>query len=392
MGTTTLLEQLKSLLQQGTSKIADKYSSEKIFDKVTSDGILLFGSGGFGKRTLKGLRELGIEPLGFVDNNTSLWGKIVEGLQVYSPADAVKVFPEAVYMVTVWSDKIGHPLKEVKRVLSAHGEVELVSFFWLYYQYPHIFLPYFSLDVPDKTIRDSQQILKAFSLWQDDASRQEYVTQIRMRIEGNAEILNPAKGSKYHFRNELFSLSDQDVIVDIGAFDGDTLRDFTGIQKNFFKKYFAFEPDSISFDRLGNYVHSLPSAFKEKIFLKNNAVSDSRKEVSFNVSGSLQSTFSSEGSTLVECVSLDETLFEEAPTYIKIDAEGAEPEIIKGAKKIITTYAPILAISVYHAYDHLWTLPLMFKDLSEEYNFFLRPLCEVSWDLVFYAVPKKSSN
>jgi FlaA1/EpsC-like NDP-sugar epimerase len=66
--------------------------------------LVLFGAGGFGRRTLAGLRSLGIEPLAFADNNRAVWGRSVEGLRVVSPQDAACEFREsAAFVLTVWN-------------------------------------------------------------------------------------------------------------------------------------------------------------------------------------------------------------------------------------------------------------------------------------------------
>ncbi len=249
-------KELDELLNVKVSDYKEQQSKEWdfILHKIRSEGIILYGSGGFGKRTLKGLREIGIEPLGFADNNSNAWNKSVEELTVYSPTDAVDKFPKAVFMVTIWSDKIGHPINEVKQILSAGKEVLISSFFPLYYKFPEIFLPYFSLDFPGKTIEDSELVFKAYSMFEDDSSRQEFLAQVRMRMHGSTDGLGDATGAQYHFDNELFKLDENDTIIDIGAFDGDTLKDFVSIRKDQFKKYIAFEPDPGNFRKLENYV------------------------------------------------------------------------------------------------------------------------------------------
>lgn len=383
-------EELDELLNIKVSDYKEEKSKEWdfILDKIRSEGIVLYGSGGFGKRTLKGLREIGIEPLGFADNNSTVWNKSVEGLTVYSPANAAEKFSKAVFMVTIWSDKIGHPIDEVRQVLSVEKEVLITSFFPLYYKYPKVFLPYFSLAFPGKTIEDADSAFKSYSLFEDEASRREFVAQIRMRMQGNADGLSGATGSHYHFANDLFMLNENDTIIDIGAFDGDTLKDFVSVRKDRFEKYIAFEPDPGNFKKLEDYVFTLPEDICSKITVEQLAVSDTNKTIIFAADGSLQSAYSEEGNISVDCISLDHHVFNDHPTYIKMDAEGAEPEIIKGASKIIQQYLPILAVSVYHQYDHLWSLPLEIQTLSNDYKFFLRPLCKASWDLICYAVPK----
>lgn len=50
--------------------------------------LILFGAGDFGRKTLPMLRHFGVEVLAFVDNNSSLWGQNIDGINVYSPAKA----------------------------------------------------------------------------------------------------------------------------------------------------------------------------------------------------------------------------------------------------------------------------------------------------------------
>jgi FlaA1/EpsC-like NDP-sugar epimerase len=126
--------ELDALLNESRGAIANRASQsfETWEKKIRSNGIFLFGSGGFGKRTLKGLREIGIEPIGFCDNNQALWNQQVEGIKVFSPEEATQKYPQAVFMVTIWSDAIGHPVEEVKTKLHSYRIVDVISFFFLY--------------------------------------------------------------------------------------------------------------------------------------------------------------------------------------------------------------------------------------------------------------------
>lgn len=52
--------------------------------------IVLFGAGPLGKGVCAGLRQAGVGPLVFADNNPKLWGAQVKDLQVLSPTDAIE--------------------------------------------------------------------------------------------------------------------------------------------------------------------------------------------------------------------------------------------------------------------------------------------------------------
>jgi hypothetical protein len=57
------------------------------------------------------------------------------------------------------------------------------------------------------------------------------------------------------------------------------------------------------------------------------------------------------------------------PTLVKLDLEGAEPRALAGAARTIAHHAPRQAVSIYHAPDHLWTLPLALAEMVPGYRF-----------------------
>lgn len=358
-------------------------------DRIAEKGLVLFGAGGFGKRTLLGLHRLGIEPLCFTDNNQSLWNRYIEDKRVVSPSEAVKKYPEALFMVTIWSDVIGHPVNEIESLLkSFNSHISVVSFFSLYWKYPETFLPYFGIDLPHKTSYESGLIIQANKLWSDSRSRNEYLAQLRWRLWFDYNGLPQPETYKQYFPADLFRISPNEVFIDCGAFDGDTLKNFLTESREDFDCYIAFEPDPSNFSNLENGISKLDERLKSKILTYKLALSDFAKKIKFKADGTLQSSESFDGNVEVECVSLDDKFYEFKPSYIKIDAEGAEPEIIEGAKKIIKDYSPIIAVSVYHEYNHMWTLPLKIHEINKSYRYYLRPHCKACWDLVCYAVPE----
>ncbi len=385
------IDVLEELLDEDISAVRERASTA--FDvteqKIRTDGIILFGCGLFGRKILKGLRTIGIEPLGFSDNNQKIWGDVVEGLNVFSPEEAGTKYPKAVYMVTIWSDMIGHPVADVEQKLHSYNQgIEVTSFFHLFWKYPDLYLPYFSIDTPEKTIADADAILDCFSMFEDELSRKEFIAQIRWRLWADHKGLTPPGPETQYFPDDLFRINADEVFVDCGAFDGDTLKNFLKKQDDVFTRYYAFEPDPANFEKLKAFAASLPNNIRDKIFVEQYAVSDTAKVLNFSSDGSLQSAISANGNISVKCVSIDEHLGEEGVTYIKMDVEGAEPYVIAGAVNTIKKYQPIMAVSVYHLYNHLWLLPVAVREIFGDYRFFLRPHCKASWDLVCYAIPQ----
>jgi hypothetical protein len=125
---------------------------------------------------------------------------------------------------------------------------------------------------------------------------------------------------------------------------------------------------------------------QNKILLLQNAVGSHKEIVKFNVTGTAASSVG-QGSYDVECSTLDELLVNFAPTFIKMDIEGAELDAITGAQKLIGKSSPILAICMYHRQEHLWKIPLLIQSFSNQYKFFFRRYADECWELVCYAIP-----
>ena len=76
----------------------------------------------------------------------------------------------------------------------------------------------------------------------------------------------------------------------------------------------------------------------------------------------------------------------ERVTFIKFDIEGAELEALKGAKGIISSYRPKLAICLYHKKEDYWQIPYYVKELVPEYKLYIRHYSNYSSETVLYAI------
>ncbi|HEY9075041.1 MAG TPA: FkbM family methyltransferase [Anaerolineaceae bacterium] len=384
-----LQEEINTLLKEDVSSV--QAFERSAFDQLAApyeNNIVLFGAGGLGKRTLGGLRKVGIEPIAFTDNNPSSWGTMIDHVPVIEPGEAVRRYGKnSTFVLTILNDIIGHPRAAISRQLKAMGSVNLVSFAFLYWKYPQIFLPYYSLDLPHKLTLQRDQILAASNLWFDEESEKEYLSQLKWRFLFNLDGMDQPKETFTHFPTNIFEFDRDLIFVDCGAFDGDTISKFLAQQGSSFGKILALEPDQANYQKLQAYVRSLPKSISAKIHTYPQAVAGHRGKVFFDAQGSVNSAISETGKFEVECIPLDEILVDHAPTLIKMDIEGAEPDALDGMRNFAKAELPILEISVYHQYDHLWTLPLKIRDLSNRYRLFLRAHRTGGFDLVCYAVP-----
>jgi len=382
----SLEDDLERLLSEDISSITEreKFSFNKTIE-LFNNTLVIFGAGSLGRKILAQLRKEGIEPIAFADNNPNTWGKFIDGIKVFSPKEAAENFgAKATFLVTIWNPGSHHQFKETKRTLISLNCQNVSSFVPFMWKYPEIFLPNCFLDLPHKIAEAKTEVKKAFSLLEDVESQATYISQIKWRMLENFDTLRSRTSEIQYFPN-FINLSNDEIFIDCGAYDGDTIRDFLSVTENSFKVIHAFEPDSFNFTNLTNYVKSLPA--KEKIHLYQNAVGIRSEILRFQSTGTASSLLSASGGNEVQSISLDEVLKGKFPSFIKMDIEGAEIDALLGARSLITKFTPILAICVYHKQDHLWKIPLLIASLSKNYRFFLRAHKEEGWDLVFYAIP-----
>lgn len=77
--------------------------------------------------------------------------------------------------------------------------------------------------------------------------------------------------------------------------------------------------------------------------------------------------------------------------FIKMDIEGAEMEALKGSESVLCKFKPKLAITVYHQFEHFWTVPQYLESLDVGYRFYLRHFTIHSEETVLFAVSNQRS-
>jgi len=362
------------------------------FDEAAApfeDRLVLFGAGALGRRTLAGLRATGTPPLAFADNNPAVWGTSIDGIPVYSPQAAAERFgTNAAFVIAIWNGQATDCMASRVSQLRKLGSERAIPAGLLFWKYPDVFLPYYMMDLPDKLLGHAEEIRAVFEMWEDEASREEYLAQLTFRLRMDFSALHTAATGHEYFPGDLFRLSKTEVLADCGAFDGDTIQTFIEESRGEFASVLAFEPDPLNWPKLQQRVAGFAAPLRRKIACFPYAIGGRAGTVMFNATGTQLSTMGAGGAT-VECVRLDDVLRTENPTLIKFDIEGAELEALAGAREIVRRCRPILAVSAYHQQSHLWDIPLALREMAESYRYYLRPYAAEGFDLMCYAIPEE---
>jgi FkbM family methyltransferase len=326
-----------------------KTRAEVSFDLAAGglkDNLVLFGAGGFGRSINRKLRELQIQPLAFADNNQALWGKRIDGTEVISPMQAASLYGQhAVFVVSIWNGEAADRMGDRVRQLKSLGCRVVLPFGHLFWKYHEAFLPHYCLDLPEKLLTQKHLVRAAMQLWSDNSSREEFVAQVGFRTSLDFDLISRSVEGKHYFPPGLFSITDDEVFVDCGAFDGDTMADFVQQTGGRFREFLAFEPDPITYPRLQARVESLDGGIRERIKIRQEATGRKPGTIDFQATGTMLSTTGS-GSSVVPVTDLDSALATVEPTYIKFDVEGFELEALMGAAQVLSRTRPILAVSL----------------------------------------------
>ncbi len=244
-------------------------------------------------------------------------------------------------------------------------------------------VPIIGLDEIAPKDRKSVSIIIANKFYGDDIE-----TQLRKENFCCENIFQFGKARIRLNRLQYFDLEELDKsckerFVDCGAFDGKTSMYMYEWYKNNVDKIWMFEPDKTVAERCRENFKTTGFQNYEVI---EKAVYSTKTQLSFTSTGDGSASLNSEGNIIVDTVSLDEIIGEESPSFIKMDVEGAELEALKGAKEIIQTYKPKLAICVYHKYEDLDEIPRLLLEYNPDYHFYLRHYSLVMTETVLYAL------
>jgi len=244
--------------------------------------VVLFGCGNLGRTLLKCMKEKKIVVAALCDNNEAKWGQEIEGYSILSPQEAAKAFGKyCIFVVSIHSP--GHAYEETRTQLESLGCSAISSFLPFLWKYvDSIKIHFHENDAPSFFIENKKDILAAYKLLSDQESRARFVGYLKWRMTGEFKNLLPISDTQQYFPDSLYRINENEVFVDCGAYDGDTLRSFSAKTSSFF--YIAYEPDPQSFEKLVATSEEIKSKARS-IQCHRLATAESNKTIRFNASG-----------------------------------------------------------------------------------------------------------
>jgi FkbM family methyltransferase len=271
------------------------------------------------------------------------------------------------HFTRLWGER-PQPLLSYFEVISLLPEVATANY-W--------FVPAFS---------DPDQIVdlhaKASQVFSDTLSRKTLDAIMLYRLTWDirhiAHIAKPEKA--IYFEPDVMPLTDHEILVDGGAYDGDTIRDFISKTGGRYDHAHAFEIDPVNADLFtGKMQHA------QRVSLHRVGLWNASAEMGIEQRIDNGSRVSQNATVTVPLDAMDNMDLGKV-SLIKLDIEGAENQALQGAQNLIAKHKPKLAICAYHKADDFLTILDTLSDLRDDYRLTLRHYSPIIFDSVIYAI------
>lgn len=360
----------------------------KVYLSIDSSKFVIWGTGAYGKWLLSFLTLLGINKKvccfcdSFHDDTKS---DCVENIPVYSPIKCSSLYHDAKFIIA--SDFYEEILNSISK--SSYSDIDtfvldndnkMLEKQLIYYTNPpdpkcvvgfnYTWFPIYEKAQKSRELKKMLDYIDANLA--DQESRDIIHNRCKTFLTGDLTYIDRNVINRHtYFSQEFYSISNDEILFDCGAFTGDTIEDFVTFTNKKYKKIVAFEPDEKNVKRLNAFINNKI----ENVVVIQKATGDKNGKVSFLNKGNMFSKTvdvkDSSDELSVDIVRLDNYI-DYHPTLIKMDIEGSELDSLIGATQIIKTQKPKLAICIYHMPFDFYEIPKFLKSLVPEYKFKVR--------------------
>lgn len=235
----------------------------------------------------------------------------------------------------------------------------------------------------DKNIDAAQE---AYELLDDELSRELYIDMILYKLTGKLEYLLRNTTSDVELYTSLFDFRKWERTVDLGAYNGDSVRFISTIAKNV-GEIIAFEPDRKNYAKLTRSVSDLGI----NVEAYNACAWSAKTTLEFDKGGNRNSSVSGIGHAAsvgdtsriaVDAERVDDIVCDRRVDFIKYDVEGSEAEALKGSRETLLRSAPDVLLSGYHRSEDLFALVQMIHEYLPEHRIYMRrKRCLPAWEI-----------
>lgn len=342
------------------------------------DEIAVVGAASEGARLAALCRAHGITLVALADQQPSKIGKEVAG-HIVHPIDSLERLDRTTPIVIA-----SHRVLGATERLRGLGFKTVLPFAALQVIAPELFPPHMFYDgLLDDLWDNRDQYARLVDRLADARSRDVLNAVLAFRQTLDPAVLKPVlDDDDLYAPKGLVDFSDNEVYVDGGSYDGDTIRTFIERVHGRFSDVYAFEPDPVTFAKLEENFRNEPRVHPIHAGLHSHGGS-----LRFRDDASRGAIFADDGEIEMPVTTIDDVVGDRRLTFVKMNIEGAEPDALRGGQNAIRKWQPKLAISVYHRASDLWRIPQQVAELNPGYELYLRQHDGGIIETVLYALP-----
>lgn len=356
----------------------DLWSYLKDTDKKT----VLYGMGDGADKIKRVLDERGIEVSGIMASDGFVRGQSFSGHRVKTLSEIEEEYGDDFLILVCFGSQLPDVMEHIYEIAQKH---ELYA-----PNVPVVGEGVFDLEYANA---NKDELQKVYKMLADEQSRKVFENVIRYKLSGNINYLRECETPSDE-KFDLLNIGTEETVVDLGAYDGDTLVEFLNGTSMQFRKLYAMEPDNKNYRKLKRKLYMIGSALLEAY---NAGAWDEDTTITFNMRAGRGSTADPAKNSSkppralqyrdIKMMKTDTMLRGDAATYIKIDVEGAEENALRGAKETIASFRPKLNVALYHRNEDMFRLPLLISELNKKYKFYMRHHPYIpDWDTNLYCV------
>lgn len=338
------------------------------FLRSTELPVFIYGMGDGAEKILRIFDMYGIPTAGFFASDEFVRGHCFKGHLVHSLSQIEALVDDFIVVLAFGAgyDSLYRKINDIakKHILLA-PDVPVVGDGLFTYEY---------------CVQNADKIDRLYHLLADDISRQTFADVINFRISGKIEYLNRCTCKKSDIFGSIIKLSDDEEYIDMGAYNGDTVLEFSELTGGRYKRIFALEPDTRNFRKLTKNTDGM-----ERINLFNAAAWNEDTSLAFSDRSGRNSKLTDSGVKLKQVAALRGDSLSENATLIKMDVEGAEKEAICGCAESIANGSKLIC-ALYHRNGDIFELPLLVHEMNPKLKLYIRHLMYIpAWETNLYA-------
>lgn len=361
--------------------------------KQANKTVVLYGMGNGADKILQACAQKGVAVSDVFASDGFVRGHAFHGMQVKTWSE-IKALYGVQNVIVLLCFGTSRP-EVLENILRIRAEAELYA--------PDV--PVFGDGLFDRAFCEAhrEELAQARALLSDEASKTVFDCILNFKLTGELSHLLTAQTDEDVLMQTMVRPQEINCAVDLGAYNGDSVRALLDAKGSTVRVVYAAEPDRRNFQKLAAYAEAEQRA---EVYPIHAGAWSEQAVLCFDAEGNRNATLAQNRSEVlrerdtrlreVAVDTVDHMVKDAWVDYIKYDVEGSEREAVLGSVETVKRCEPRLMVSLYHRNEDLFALPLLLHRLFPNYRgFYLRRRCGVpAWDINLYVEkePKPKEN